>query len=115
LGIAVTEEFYGVKVSTIVNAGEKLTADLDYLCSLVEQADPEFLITSAVIYAEAVMALSNQLEFLIDDLTQNDLSEDEIYVKLSEEELQMLNMYTANTDAAIERLEEVCGISLQNN
>jgi hypothetical protein len=110
-----TQESYGVKVTTILNAAEKLTADLDYLCSLVERPDPEFLIVSAVIYAEAVVALSTQLEFVVEDLSTNDLSADEIYVKLTEEELQMLTMYTANTDEALSRLEESCGISLQNN
>ena len=109
------KQLYGIKVSTILNAAEKLTADLDYLCSLVEQPDPEFLITNAIIYAEAIMALSNQVKFVIDDLAENDLSEDETCVKLSKEEIHMLNMYTENSEEALKRLEETCGISLRNN
>jgi hypothetical protein len=111
----VTQEFYGLKVSTILNAAEKLTADLDYLCSLVEQPVAEFPIRDAIAYAAAVAALSNQLEFVTEDLAENDLSDDEDCVKLSKEEVLMLNTYTENSEDALERLEETCGISLQNN
>jgi hypothetical protein len=111
----VTQEFYGIKVATILRAADKLSDDLDYLCSLVEQPDPEFFVCDAVTYSYAVAALSNQLEFMTEDLTQNDLSEDEEYVKLSKEEVMMLNTYTNNAEEALRRLEETCGISLQNN
>jgi hypothetical protein len=111
----VTQEFYGIKVATILNAAEKLTADLDYLCALVEQPDEEFIIANAVAYASAVTALSNQLEFVIEDLADNDLSEDQTYVKLSTEEIHMLNLYTEQSEGAMRNLEELCGISLQSN
>ena len=115
MGSEVTQEFYGLKVSTVLNTADKLTADLDYLCSLVEQPDPEFQICDAIAYALAVSALSNQLEFVIEDLAENDLSDDEIYVKLSKEELLMLDTYTTKSEEALATLEEICGISLQNN
>ena len=110
-----TQEFYGVKIATILNAADKLTADLDYLCSLVEEPDPEFGVCDAIAYSYAVAALSTQLEFVTEDLSENDLSEDEEYVKLSKEEIIMLNTYTENSEDALKRLEEICGISLQNN
>ena len=112
---AVTQESYGIRVTTILNAADRLTADLDYLCSLVEQSDPEFQVCDAVTYAHAVVALSNQLGFIIEDLAGNDLNEDETYVKLSKEEIMMLNTYTSNSEEALQRLEDICGISLQNN
>jgi len=111
----VTQEYYGIKVSTILNTADKLIADLDYLCSLVEKPDPEFHIGNAVVYAMAVTAIANQIEFVTEDLAENDLSDDEKYVKLSKEELMMLNTYSTNTDEAVQQLEETCGISLQNN
>jgi hypothetical protein len=106
---------YGIKVSTLINAADRLTSDLDYLCSLVEQPDPEFVLRDAVSYALAISSLSAQLEFIIEDLADNDLSEDEEYVKLSTEDVHTLNMYTENSEECLIRLEEVCGISLQNN
>ena len=112
---AMTQEFFGIRITTILNATDKLTEDLVYLCSLVEQPDPEFFVRDAVVYSYAVSALSNQLEFMIEDLAENDLSEDEEYVKLSKEEVMMLNTYTNNAEEALWRLEETCGISLQNN
>ena len=110
-----TQELFVIRVTTILRAADKLSGDLDYLCSLVEQPDPEFLVCDAVTYSCAVAALSNQLEFMTEELSQNDLSEDEEYVKLSTEEVMMLNAYTNNAEEALRRLEETCGISLQNN
>jgi len=114
LDFAVTE-FYGVRVTTIMHAADTVSADLEYLCSLVEQPDPEFSIVDAVSYAGAVAALSHQLDFIVEDLSENDLSEDQEYVKLSKEDIIMLNSYTSSSEEAISRMEEVCGISLQNN
>jgi|ETNvirnome_2_130_1030620.scaffolds.fasta_scaffold03944_11 hypothetical protein len=115
MGSAVTQQFYGIKVTTILNAAEKLTADLEYLCSLVEQPDSEFPISDAIAYAGAVIALSSQLEFVTEDLAQNDLIEDETCVKLTKGEVVMLSEYTENTEDALAWLEKTCGISLQNN
>jgi hypothetical protein len=115
MGSTVTQEFYGIKVTTILNAAEKLTSDLDYLYALVEQPDEEFIISNALAYACAVTALSAQLAFVVEDLAENDLSEDELYVKLSTDEIHMLNMYTEQSEGAMKDLEELCGISLQSN
>ena len=106
---------YGMKVSTILNAVSKLTDDLDYLCSLVEKPDPEFPIRAAIVYTGAVAALSNQLEFMLEDIADNDLTEDETHVRLSTEEVMMLQTYTETAEEAIELLEDRCGISLKNN
>jgi hypothetical protein len=106
---------YGIKVTTILNAAKRLSADLDYLCSVVEHPDPEFPVINALAYARAVTAISNQLDFFIEDLSDNNLSEDEEYVKISEEEVLMMNTFNEGTEAALLVLEKVCGISLQNN
>lgn len=110
-----SKEYYGIKVDTLINAAERLTSDLDYLCSLVEQPDPEFVVRDAISYAYAISSLSAQLEFVIEDLSENDLSEDEEYVRLSTEDVYALNRYTENSEDSLKRLEETCGISLQNN
>lgn len=110
-----SNEVYGMRISTILNAVSKLTDDLDYLCSLVEQPDPEFPVRDAIVYTGAIAALSNQLEFMLEDLGENDLNEDETHVTLSNEEVMMLQTYTETAEEALELLEERCGISLQNN
>ena len=106
---------YGIKVSTILNAADKLSAALEYLCSLTEKPDPEFPIADALVYSRAIIALSNHIDFVLEDLSENDLSEDEEYVKLSEEDLVLMSSYTESTEDALELLEKVCGIYLQNN
>ncbi len=110
-----TTQQYGMKITTILNAADTLEDDLEYLCSLVEKPDEEFHIVDALVYAHAVIAVSHQLDFIIEEISTNELSEDEEYVKLSTEELMKLNSYTENSDAALKALEEICGISLQNN
>ena len=110
-----TTQYYGMRVSTILNAAAKLESDLEYLCSLVEQPDEEFKIVDALVYAHAVMAISQQLDFIIEDLSANELTEDEDSVKISTEELMTLNSYTDNAETALSALEKICGISLQNN
>ena len=111
----IKKDKYGIKISTILNAADKLQSDLEYLCCLVEKPDPEFLIKDALCYSNAVIAISNQIDFIVEDISRNDLSDDEKYVKLSEEEVVMLNDYNTDTEEAIERLELICGISLQHN
>ncbi|MCS5550915.1 MAG: hypothetical protein NZ811_05305 [Gammaproteobacteria bacterium] len=103
-----------MKVSTIQNAIDQISADLDYLCSLVESPHPDFPVADAVAYSMAIISLTNQLD-LAEDLSENELSEDKKYVKLSEPELQALNSHTEDAELALVRLEEVCGISLQKN
>ena len=106
---------YGIKVSTLLNAADKLSQDLEYLCSLVEDPDLEFPIKNAIAYAHAVMMLSNQLDFVLEDLSGRDLSEDEQYVKLSKEDIVTMNEYTESSEEALKELEKICAISLQNN
>ena len=114
MGIEV-KQTYGIKVSTILNATDKLTQDLEYLCSLVEKADPEFPIKNAIVYSHAVMTLSNHLDFVLEELTARDLTPDESMVKLNEEDIIVMNDYTEASEDALKDLEEICGISLKNN
>ena len=106
---------YGIKVTTILSATEKLTEDLEYLCSLVEKPDPEFKIKNAIVYAHAVMTLSTHLDFVLEELTNRDLTPDEDMVKLSQEDIIAMNEYTEASEEALEDLEVLCGISLKNN
>ena len=106
---------YGIKVNTILNATEKLTEDLEYLCALVEKSDPEFKIKNAIVYSHAVMTLSNHLEFVLEELTERDLTPDENMVKLTQEDVIAMNEYTEASEEALADLEELCGISLKNN
>tara|TARA_R110000822_G_scaffold1791_1_gene8307 strand:+ start:2936 stop:3283 length:348 start_codon:yes stop_codon:yes gene_type:complete len=115
MGIKMTEQRFGLKVTTIINAADKIADDLDYLCSLVEQPDTEFPITDAVVYANAVMALNAQLEYISADLAENELNDEGDCVTLTQEELMTLTSYTESVDDALEILEDVCGISLQSN
>ena len=98
-----------------MNAAESLNSDLEYLCSLIEQPCEQFVITDALAYVRAVTAISNQIDFFIEDLAENDLSEDQEYVKVSQEQVLMMNVYTEGTDEALRILEETCKISLQSN
>ena len=61
------KQTYGIKVSTIVNATETLTDDLDYLCALVEQPDPEFSIKDAVVFSRLGMTISHHLDFIVEE------------------------------------------------
>ena len=109
------KQTYGIKVTTILSATETLTNDLEYLCSIVEKPDAEFTIKNAIVYAHAVMTLSNHLDFVLEELTKRDLTPDEDMVKLSEEDVITMNEYTEATEEALEDLEILCGISLKNN
>jgi anaerobic ribonucleoside-triphosphate reductase len=109
------KQAYGIKVSTILNAADKLSDDLEYICSLVEKSDPEFQLKNAIVYAHAVITLSNHLDFVLEELTQRDLTPDEDMVKLSEKDILTMNEYTEATEEALEDLEVLCGISLKNN
>jgi len=109
------QEHFGIKVSTLLCAADQVSSDLDYLCLVTEKPDEEFPIKDAIIYAGAIIALSNQLEFILEELSENDLSPDEEYVKLSRDEVFSLNRYTDASEEAITLLEEICGISLKSN
>tara|TARA_A100001515_G_scaffold111991_1_gene93079 strand:+ start:277 stop:621 length:345 start_codon:yes stop_codon:yes gene_type:complete len=114
MGVQVKQS-YGIKVTTILNATEKLTEDLEYLCSLTEKPDPEFRIKNAIVYAHAVMTLSNHLDFVLEEITNRDLTPNEDMVKLSEEDVVVMNEYTEASEEALKDLEELCGISLKSN
>lgn len=109
------KQTYGIKVTTILHATEKLTGDLEYLCSLVEKPDPEFTIRNAIVYAHAVITLSTHLDFVLEELTTRDLTPDEEMVKLEEEDVIMMSEYTEASEEALADLEKLCGISLKNN
>lgn len=109
------KQYYGMKVSTLITAADKLTDDLEYLCSLIENPHEDFPIIDAVIYSTAIMSLSYQINFILEDLAERDLSEDEEYVKLSQEDVMTLTSYSDSSEDALGRLEDICGISLQSN
>jgi hypothetical protein len=115
MGRPMSDRYYEMKISTLLNGADKLEADLEYLCALVEQPDKEFRIADAVVYARAVTAVTQQLDFIIEDLSRNELSEDEECVKLTHEEVISLTSYTENSEDALKLLEKICGISLQSN
>jgi hypothetical protein len=107
-------ESYGIKVYTINEAIIGISGDLDYLCSLIENPDPDFPIKDALVYCRAVSALCHQLD-LAEKIAENELSDDGEYVKVSEQELLAMGDNTDNTDDTLQELEEVCGISLKKN
>ena len=109
------KKYYGMRITTILNAADKLTSDLEYLCSIVEKPDSEFVVSDAIVYSTAVTTVSNHLNFIIEDLATRDLSDDGEYVKLSEEDVLTLNTYTDASEESLERLEKTCGIYLQSN
>jgi hypothetical protein len=109
------KQVYAMRINTIIAAADKITSDLEYLCSMVESPDAEFVISDAIAYSAAVTTLSNQLSFIMEDIASNDLTQDEDHVKLTEEEVWMLNSYTEAAEEAMIKLEEICGISLQKN
>lgn len=109
------QEHFAIKMTTLLHAADQVSSDLDYLCLLSESPDEGFPIADAILYSAAVIALSNQLEFILEDLSENDLSPDEEYVKLSKDEVYSLNRYTDASEEALRLLEEICGISLKNN
>lgn len=106
---------YGIPVGTISNAINQLNSDLEYLSSLVENPDPEFIVADAVAYSQAVVAIASHLNFMAEDISGNSLSESGEHVKVSEDELVLMNDYMQATEDAIAILEVLCGISLQNN
>ena len=110
-----TKKYYGINIETLITASDKLASDLDYLCSLVELPDKEFHLSCALTYSHAVVAVSSQLDYILEEISQNILSDDEEYVKISQEEIDRLNSYTENSEASLMALEEICGISLENN
>jgi len=115
LGITMSDQLYGIKITTLINAADKVADDLDYLCSLIERPDVEFPITDAVVYARAVIALTAQLDYISEDLAENELNEEEDCVTLSQTEVMTLHSHTEGSEFALKILEDICGISLKSN
>ncbi len=107
-------ESYGIRVYTINEAIVNISGDLDYLCSLIENPDPDFPIKDALVYSRAVAALCHQLD-LAEKIAENEMSADGEYIKVSEQELIAMGDNTDNTDDTLLELEEICGISLKKN
>ena len=61
------------------------------------------------------MTLSTHLDFVLEELTNRDLTSDEELVKLSQEDIIAMNEYTEASEEALEDLEVLCGISPKNN
>ena len=105
---------YGIRVVTIDAAIDSLIGDLDYLCNIIEDPEAGYVVKDAVVYSIAVVAIMDHLDFA-ESLTNNEVSRDGNYIKLSEEELVMMSDYTHSTEAALKQLEEICGISIKTN
>ena len=65
--------------------------------------------------AHAVMTLSTHLDFVLEELTQRELTPEEDMVKLNEEDVIAMNEYTEASEEALGDLETICGISLRSN
>ena len=105
---------YGMKLDSLIRGIEITQQDLDFLCSLVELPDENYSIPDAIDYSCAVVALYQQLQFMVEDLSTNPLTEDETIIKLSQEELETLTDLSDAVEDALGRLRE-CGISLKQN
>ena len=68
---------YGMPLESLLKGIEVTRKDLDFLCSLTEAPDEEFPIPDAIEYSYAIVALTTQLTYMVDNITQNELSEDE--------------------------------------
>ncbi len=110
-----SEHQYGIRHSTILNAIQTISKDLEYLCALVEKPDDEYVLKDAVAYSRAVVALTYQLEFFLHDIAANDLSTDGEHVKLTTEQIFTMQDYAESAEEAMKELEKLCGISLQSN
>jgi len=105
---------YGMKLDSLIRGIDTTEKDLNFLCSLIESPDEEYNIPDAVEYAHAIVALSRQLNYMISEISENDLTEDEELVMLSKEQLVTLNALTNAVEDAVGRLR-LCGISLKQN
>jgi hypothetical protein len=105
---------YGMKLDSLIRGIEVTQQDLDFLCSLVEVPDEDYSVPDAIDYSCAVVALYRQLQFMVEDLSANPLSEDENMIKLSKEDLETLTDLSDAVEEALGRLRE-CGISLKQN
>lgn len=105
---------YGLRITTIDTAIQQLIEDVEYLCSLVEDPDPNFVVKDAVAYSLALTSILQHLNFA-EDLAENEISDNGIYIKVNDKELVAMQEYTKASEEALSHLEETCGISLRKN
>ena len=105
---------YGMPVESLLKGIEVTRKDLDFLCSLIEAPDEEFPIPDAVDYSYAIVALTSQLTYMVDNIAQNELSEDEELITISQKELYKLTELSDKVEEALGRLR-ACGISVKSN
>jgi len=108
------KQTYGMKISSLLSGIDTTEKDLNFLCSLIESPDEEYNIPDAIEYAHAVVALSRQLNYMISEISENEVTEDEELVMLSKQQLITLNTLTDAVEDALGRLR-LCGISLKQN
>lgn len=105
---------YGMPVDSLIMGIEVTRKDLDFLCSLIEAPDTEYPIPDAIDYSNAIVALNTQLTYMVDNISTNELTEDEDVIKISQKELLKLTELSETVEKALERLRS-CGISLKSN
>lgn len=105
---------YGLRISTVETAIYQLGEDIEYLCSIIEDPDPSFVVRDAVAYSLALTSLLRHLDFA-EGLAENEVSENGLYVKVHDDELVMMQEFTKDSEEALLYLEETCGISLRKN
>jgi hypothetical protein len=105
---------YAMNYDELLRGIEIIGEDLDFLCSLSENPSEEYQIPDAVEYSLAVIALTNQLAYMTQDLATSKLSEDENHVILTKEQVDKMNDLYEEVEEALVRLRK-CGISIQIN
>ena len=105
---------YGMKTTSLLQGIEITQKDLDFLCSLAEDPDESFPIKDAVEYSFAIVALTQQLDYMREEISHNELTEDEDLITLTKEQLLTLHKLSDAVEDAIGRLR-LCGISLKQN
>jgi len=105
---------FGMPVASLLQGIEVTRKDLNFLCSLVELPDSEFPIPDAVEYSYAIVALTEQLTYMVDHISTNELTDDEDVIKVSKKELLKLTSLSEKVEEALGRLR-ACGISLKPN
>jgi len=105
---------YAMKLDSVLIGIDTTRDDLEFLCSLAESPDNEYGIPDAVDYAYAIVSLHKQLDYLSNQVSTNQLSEDGELLLLTEKEVVTLSNLADEVEDNLERLRE-CGISLKRN
>tara|TARA_R110000824_G_scaffold232068_2_gene419971 strand:+ start:3436 stop:3771 length:336 start_codon:yes stop_codon:yes gene_type:complete len=110
------KKHYAMRTAALVNGVAIVSADLEFLCSLIECPDKEYQIPDAVDYSIAVLALTNQLAFMTEMLASasDDLSDKDSVIELTKEEVEIMNSLDQDSEDGLETLRE-CGISIKSN